>query len=318
MRLPVIDVAASIVQDSAGRVLLAERTPDQLSAGYWELPGGKIDPGETAPQAAARELDEEIGIQPTSLRPWIGYEHAFRTKRVRLKFFRVDRWSGAPYGREGQRLAWVDPAAPSVGPLLPSNERALLALGLPAIVAVTHAGAERDLGLELTARALAKGVRLILVCEKLMAPDQRVAFARRIATLASPHGARVLLAGSALEARRAGVDGVLSTAQEVRRLTARPPVRLWATACHGAMDLARATALGADLALVSPLRAADDDTLPIGWSWLRSLAADAEIPIYAQGGLAPAMLAEAQCAGASGIAISLADAAHMPRLWEQS
>jgi 8-oxo-dGTP diphosphatase len=316
MVLPVIDVAVSIVRAPDGRVLLAERTARQLATGFWELPGGKIEAGETAEQAAARELDEEIGIKPRALRPWIAYTHAFRTKRVRLNFFRVDSWLGDPRGREGQRLAWVDPAAPAVAPILPSNARALLALGLPQICWVarsSEAGGPRALLAELPG-ALTAGVGLIQIREPQMAPDQRVAFARRVVEVARPFGARVLLAAPALEGRRAGATGVHSPAQELRRLTGRPDVELWSASCRDAADLAHAVSLGADVAVISPVLpcSSHSDRPPLGWDGLRRVAASAPIPVYAQGGMTPELLETARRAGAAGIAVGFADRAAEP------
>jgi len=91
MRLPVVDVAVSIVRAPDGRVLMPERTARQISAALCDLPGGNIDPGDMAEEAVVRELDEEIGIRPHQLRPGIHYELPFRTRRIRLQFFRVDR-----------------------------------------------------------------------------------------------------------------------------------------------------------------------------------------------------------------------------------
>ncbi len=308
MRRAVVDVAVSVVQAPDGRVLMAERTATQISPGFWELPGGKIDPGETAPQAAARELAEEIGITALSLRPLISYRHAFRLRDIRLFFFRVERWSGVQHGREGQRLAWVDPAHPSVTPILPSNERILAALGLPAIYAVSdsvrHGGAGRFLAqLE---RGLQEGLRLVQLREPAMTPDQRVQFSRRVAALAEGYGARVVIAGSALEARRAGLDAAHSAAAELRRLQSRPQVRLWTASCHDEAELRRAEQLGADAVVISPIfaSAAHPERRPLGWEGLRSLAASASIPLFAQGGLSPALLPEARQAGAVGIATS--------------
>ncbi|MFX7910545.1 NUDIX domain-containing protein, partial [Acinetobacter baumannii] len=73
MSSPVIEVAVAVVQDDRGHVLLAERTARQVAAGFWELPGGKIDSGESASAAAVRELDEETGIHATAFRPWLCY-----------------------------------------------------------------------------------------------------------------------------------------------------------------------------------------------------------------------------------------------------
>ena len=51
----------------AGRLLAARRTAPPALAGRWELPGGKVEPGETPPEALVRELREELGIEAEPL-----------------------------------------------------------------------------------------------------------------------------------------------------------------------------------------------------------------------------------------------------------
>jgi len=311
MSSDLVEVAVSVLRDAQGRVLLAERTPRQVAAGFWELPGGKIDPGESAAAAAARELREEIGVQARQIVPWAVHEHAFATKRVRLHLFHVIRWDGAPHGREGQRLAWVDPRAPQVAPLLPSNVRALAVLGLPPRLAVSRASAGEGAAafLQQTLPALlAEGVRLLLVREPRLAPAQLVQFARRVVEAGRGHGLQVLLAGTPLAARQCGACGVYSSAQQLRALRARPDTALWAPACHGEADLQQARALGADLALVSPVKtsAAHPHDAPLGWAWFARQAAASALPLYAQGGLGPGDLADARRHGAVGVAASAA------------
>ncbi|MBQ0983799.1 (deoxy)nucleoside triphosphate pyrophosphohydrolase [Streptomyces sp. F63] len=46
-----------------GRLLAARRSAPPALAGRWELPGGKVEPGETAPEALVRELREELGVE---------------------------------------------------------------------------------------------------------------------------------------------------------------------------------------------------------------------------------------------------------------
>ncbi len=253
---PVVDVAVGVLRAPDGRVLLAERKAGTDAAGFWELPGGQVDPGESADQAAARELLEEVGVRALELAPWRVYEHDFPAKRVRLHWFHVRRWSGEPHGREGQRVAWVDPTRPTVGPLMPSNELAFATLALPDLVAVARLNPTPGAPDELLARIpslVADGLRLLIVRAPELAPAQRVQLTRRLRERRRGTGLRLVLSGTALEARQAGACGLHSTAAALAGLRERPPTRLWAVSAHNARDLERASALGAEVALVSPV-----------------------------------------------------------------
>src|SRR5947199_6567145 len=88
----VIEVAAAVIQRPDGRFLLAQRPPGKVYAGYWEFPGGKVEPGELAERALARELHEELGIDVRSSYPWITREFVYPHGHVRLNFYRVLDW----------------------------------------------------------------------------------------------------------------------------------------------------------------------------------------------------------------------------------
>jgi hypothetical protein len=60
--LNLVLVAAAVLIDTDGRVLIAERPEGRAMAGLWEFPGGKVEPGETPEAALIRELAEELGI----------------------------------------------------------------------------------------------------------------------------------------------------------------------------------------------------------------------------------------------------------------
>jgi 8-oxo-dGTP diphosphatase len=101
-----VDVAVGVLIDAHGRFLMTSRPVGKVYAGYWEFPGGKVEPGETVEQALARELHEELGIGIGTPQRWheetVDYPHA----RVRLHFCKVFAWSGAFEMREGQTMAW--------------------------------------------------------------------------------------------------------------------------------------------------------------------------------------------------------------------
>ena len=103
-----IDVVAGIIFDeSRHSVLLARRKPEQHQGGLWEFPGGKQEAGESQQEALQRELFEEIAIRPDTMRFRRSIEHRYDDKAVRLHFWDVDSFTGAPKGCEGQALQWV-------------------------------------------------------------------------------------------------------------------------------------------------------------------------------------------------------------------
>lgn len=306
----VVDVAVGVVRGPDGRVLLAERQAGKAAAGFWEVPGGKVDPGESAAQAVERELLEEVGIKALELAPWRVYEHDFLVQRLRLHWFHVRRWEGEPSGREGQRVEWVDPADPTVGPLLSSNELAFRVLALPELVAVAKVGRAPGASEELLAKLpslIAAGLRLLILRAPELAPAQRVQLTRRLCQLRCGTGLRLLLSGTALEARQAGACGLHTTGAGLAGVIERPPTRLWAVSAHSAEDLERAQALGADVALLSPVLATSShpSAEPFGWDGLRALVAANPIPIYAQGGMRPGDVGAARDAGALGVAVDV-------------
>ena len=149
MKLPsarkVTEVAVGVLVRADGAVLLADRPAGKPYPGYWEFPGGKIEPGESVAQALARELHEELGISVASSTPWVTFEFDYPHAYVRLHFERVYAWDGAAHAREGQRLAFCLPGATLPAPLLPAALPALRWLLLPDVLRLTG-GNESNLG----------------------------------------------------------------------------------------------------------------------------------------------------------------------------
>ena len=121
-------VAAGILRDAVGRVLISERLCDGPFNGLWEFPGGKIADGEAPIDALRRELVEELGIEVAQARPYMELRHEYPDRIVDLEFFLVTAWRGEPLGLEGQGLRWLRPSDLNPDTLLPADAPVLEAL----------------------------------------------------------------------------------------------------------------------------------------------------------------------------------------------
>jgi 8-oxo-dGTP diphosphatase len=72
------------------RIFLARRSASVPHPGLWELPGGKVEPGEEPEAALLRELREELGLEARILAGPVGYEEVVGGRAIRFLVFEVD------------------------------------------------------------------------------------------------------------------------------------------------------------------------------------------------------------------------------------
>ncbi len=104
-----------------GTFLAVQRPEGKVMAGYWEFPGGKIEPGETPAAALGRELKEELGITGVAAGFWQTIRHPYPHGRVTLHVFLVTAFSGEPAAMEHQQLRWVTPSEAARLTFLPAD-----------------------------------------------------------------------------------------------------------------------------------------------------------------------------------------------------
>lgn len=124
--MKIIDVVAAIIEKN-GKILLAQRDADSDQAGLWEFPGGKVEAGESQPQALTRELDEELGIV-ASVGNYVASNTWQQTERViRLHAWRVEAFSGELQNRCHADFVWITPEQAFDYPLAPADAPLLMA-----------------------------------------------------------------------------------------------------------------------------------------------------------------------------------------------
>ena len=108
--LKLVSVGLGIVV-SNGLILICRRRSNDSFGGYWEFPGGKIEPGESPAECVRRELREELDIQVTPIQVLDVIEHEYPKARVRLHPFLCRHDSGEPMAISAAEFLWVSPPA---------------------------------------------------------------------------------------------------------------------------------------------------------------------------------------------------------------
>jgi 8-oxo-dGTP diphosphatase len=303
---PLLDVAAGVVRDADGRVLIARRLLNTHQGGLWEFPGGKLEPGETAEQALRRELREELDIEAVEASPLISIRHRYPDRSVRLSVWRVERFRGTPRGLQGQPIRWVAPDQLPGFEFPAANRPIVTAARLPDHYAILDGGNDPASVRDRLHRLAARGVKLVRLRASRLDMHQYGALAARAADWCRSLGLRLLLNGDPDLVRRTGAAGMHLGSRQLMALRRRPlDTSCWvAASCHSREELRQAERIGADFAVLGPVRptATHPEARPLGWPAFAALVDEAALPVFGLGGLGPADTAEAKRRGGQGIA----------------
>lgn len=302
----VIQVAAGVVVNTEGEVLLAKRPLNKHQGGLWEFPGGKIEPGESAHGALSRELEEEVGISIAASEPLIRIQHAYPDKTVCLNVLRVDQFLGEAWGREGQDIAWVAPEDLPKLAFPAANKPIVTAVRLPRQLMITGAFDTETELLDLLRQGLSKPVGMVQFRAHGLDDQSYIRLARKAHSLCKSLGVPMIANCAVPTFREINCEGLHLTSPRLCEMQSRPVAQaLWlSAACHNAEELRHAEAIGVDFVSLSPVRAtathAGQEAL--GWEAFGQMLTAAKLPVYALGGMREKDLAPAVAAGAQGIA----------------
>lgn len=265
----VLDIAVGIIRDAQGRILIAQRRPGTLGAGFWEFPGGKHEAGEAMHTTLARELQEELGITPLQPQHLIRMRNPAAMRPVRLHVWLVTQWQGQAHGREGQRVEWCPQNELMNYELLPGNRPLLNALTLPRQLRI---GADIGDG---TGRA----THMLCLQAPRLADADYAELVRQVLAQGEAAAPPLLLDRSAAMVAELGAAGLYWPACRVAQIRQRPlgPDYLFGVAASDAHEMQAACRAEADFAVLSLPQ------LPFGWSAWRQLRADFGLPVYAAG-----------------------------------
>jgi 8-oxo-dGTP diphosphatase len=297
-----LQVSVGVVKNPAGKILISLRHADLHQGGLWEFPGGKIETSETAEQALARELKEELNITVTAATPLITVSHQYPDRFVQLNVFLVEQFSGEAKSLEGQPFKWVTPAELEHYAFPAANQPIIAAARLSHHYAILD-DADEALLLPNLQRILNRGVKLIQARLKNLPSAAVAKFVEQAYPLCQQQQA-VLLMNSAVECS-AEVDGIHLTSNHLMALTTRPENNKWlAASCNNLEQLQHAQNIGVDFVVLAPVL--ETQTHPgvasLGWERFAELVAKVNLPVYALGGMTESSLTTVRQSGGQGIA----------------
>jgi len=299
-----LQVAVGVVKNAEGRILLSLRDKSLHQGGLWEFPGGKLEPGETGPQALIRELKEEMDIMVHNAAPLITVKHHYPDRAVQLNVFLVEDFSGQAKSLEGQAIAWVRPADLNQYAFPAANRPIVTAAQLPAYYAILDSAPEARL-LDNLQALLAKGVTLIQARLKNLPQPALTRFLADARPLCRERQASLLLNSETAMGLSAEVEDLHLTSRHLLSLNERPKTCRWlAASCHNLRELQHAQRIGVDFAVLAPVLATPTHPgqKPLGWRQFAEWVDRINVPVYSLGGMTLADLDSARLAGGQGIA----------------
>lgn len=104
----ITEVVAALIWKGS-RFMICQRPSDKARGLLWEFPGGKVEPGESKPQALIRECREELAITPEVRDVFMEVLHQYPDITVRLTLFNASIAEGTPQKLEHNDIRWITP-----------------------------------------------------------------------------------------------------------------------------------------------------------------------------------------------------------------
>jgi len=299
-----IKAVVGVLHNKDQQILIAKRQSHQFMGGFWELPGGKIEHGESPEVAISRELNEELGIivDKLSLHQTMVYQYTDRI--VELSIYNIDNYLNTPKGVEGQEIAWVSVENLNSYKLLPTMKSFINSITLPKQYWITpSSNHQSDEWIRKFDEKIKQGISLIQLRSKTKLD---ITFIEELHNKCKHNNINLLLNTVDKSFHEAYCDGWHITTGEMFDLKSRPCAnnKLLGASTHDLTEALKAQDLGADFIVISPVQATQThpDTVPIGWDAAKEVVDKLNIPVYFLGGMTLNDLDKTLKLGAQGIA----------------
>lgn len=306
-----VHVAVGVIINNRQEVLIAKRAEDLHQGGLWEFPGGKVEQNETVEEALSRELNEELGITVETARPFIKVIHDYPDKSVLLDIWLIEKFTGQPEGRQDQPLQWVAISDLKHYAFPQANGDIVRALEarykiFPDEIVITGAYDNLDDYVAKLQYALNAGVKWVHLRAHFCRYDDYLTLFELTNIFCKQHSAQLTVNTSLDWFHQLRATGLHFTTERLLETIKRPVHKsvLFGASCHNPAEIQHAENIGVDYITLGPVF--NTATHPVQEPIRPELFADwvkqARLPVFALGGVTPALKPIMQDAGAYGVA----------------
>jgi len=298
----IVKAVVGILRNADGEILISERRQDQFMAGYWELPGGKIQIGESNEANLARELKEELGIEISELSLIHTMRHQYPEKTVHLWIYTINHFDGEARGVEGQNIVWCPSERLGDFNLLPTMKVIIHKICLPEQYWITPDGESEESLLKQLHAHINSGSKLIQLRAKKLIDS---AFVERLYKICQDANVKLIL-NTPNKTFDEPCDGWHLTTQELLSLSERPCAldKLLGASTHNVIEAEHAEKIDVDYISIAPVEPTKShpDSKPLGWDKASELVSESNLPVYLLGGMSKQALERSLAIGAQGVA----------------
>ena len=255
--------------------------------GHYEFPGGKIDNNESAEEALSRECFEELGIKPLNVSKIGSLVYSYIDIDIKLHIFEVKQYEGTIYPKENQKLSYLN-ALISSEKFLASTYRIINYISLPRYLFITPKN-KADLSDKKSADNSI--INMIRFRANSISSNDYIRQAKIYSTLCFKNNTKLILDAKYYEFYRdLEYCGIHYTSQELRNLNSNfflksNKTMMHSASCHNLEEIYLANKLNLDFIIVSPVLNSKYNTPPIGWDNFKKLSLEANMPVFALGGI---------------------------------
>lgn len=299
-----IKVVVGVLHNKNGQFLIAKRQNHQFMGEFWEFPGGKIEPGESAESAIKRELKEELNIDIKALSYHRTIFHTYPDRKIELNVYCINKYNNTPIGAEGQTIVWKKAHELKPYKLLPTMKTLITSIKLPNKYWITPSSNHQSKAwMKKFEEKLTKDIKLIQLRSKNKLDS---GFIAEIYHECQQHNLKLLLNTIDKTFKESFCDGWHLTTNEMFEYTHRPcsENKLLGVSTHNIDEAMTAQKMGADFIVISPIQptATHPNTKALGWENAKKVTNKITIPVYFLGGMTLKDLDKTLKFGAQGIA----------------